>query len=136
MNTQQLILAHLPEDLHELAQQYLIPDAFIEKMPDLITLVLRSRSLDKEDEKQSWFNLLPVMNDEQIQKLRDILTRERDKLKEIEEKYEQKKMDIKKKYLMRRQNMWYIKKMNAIQEKEAVHREQEQEEADALLEWL
>lgn len=136
MTTQQLILQHLPEDVHEAAQQYLIPDVFIEKMSDLIVLVLRSRSLDKPEEKQSWFNLLPVMNDEQIQKLRDILTRERDKLKEIEEKYEKKKTDIKKKYLMRWQNMWYIKKMNAIQEKEAAHREKEQEEADALLEGL
>ena len=56
-------------------------------------------------EKQSWFNLLPLMTDDQISKLNDILTREKQKLDEIEKKYEDKKLEIKKKYLMRRQNM-------------------------------
>lgn len=99
------IKKYLPEALWERAGQFTIPIEFIEQMPELITLVLNSRSMDKTEEKQSWFNLLPLMNDEQISKLNDILMREKQKLAEIEKKYEEKKLEIKKKYLMKRQNM-------------------------------
>ncbi len=129
-----LIKKHLPEDIWEVAWKFSLPEKFLETMPDLIELVLRSRSMDKHEEKQSWFNLMPLMNDEQMAKLRDILTREKNKLAEIEKKYEQKKVEIKKKYLLKRQNMWYIKKVQNIKDQEEVHREQEVEEAESLLE--
>lgn len=124
---------HLPDNLHEKAFQFTIPIEFIEQMPNLIALVLTSRSIDKSEEKQSWFNLLPLMNDEQITKLNDILTREKQKLEEIEKKYEEKKLEIKKKYLMRRQSMGYIKKMEDIKAIEDTHTANEQAEADAMI---
>lgn len=127
------IKKYLPETLWERAGQFTIPIEFIEQMPELITLVLNSRSMDKTEEKQSWFNLLPLMNDEQISKLNDILMREKQKLAEIEKKYEEKKLEIKKKYLMKRQNMWYIKKIETIKSAEAEHTATEQAEADAML---
>jgi len=96
---------YLPADLHERALAFTIPIEFIEKMPGLVVLLLNSRSMSEASEKQSWFNLLPLMTDEQITKLNDILTREKQKLEEIEKKYEEKKIEIKKKYLMKRQNM-------------------------------
>ncbi len=105
-------------------------------MPDLIVLVLESRSMDKAEEKQSWFNLMPMMNDEQIAKLNDILTREKQKLQEIEQKYEQKKIEIKKKYLLRRQNMGYVKKVQDIKAQEAQAQQVENQEADSLLQNL
>ena len=76
------------------------------------------------------------MTDDQISKLNDILTREKQKLDEIEKKYEDKKLEIKKKYLMRRQNMWYIKKMEDMKAAEEQVSSKEQQEADALLENL
>jgi hypothetical protein len=74
-------------------------------MPSVVILILNSRSMSEASEKQSRFNLLPLMTDEQITKLNDILTREKQKLEEIEKKYEDKKLEIKKKYLMKWQNM-------------------------------
>jgi hypothetical protein len=133
MDYEMLIKQHLPQDLRDVAKQYTIPGQFLETMPELMTLVLRSRSMDKPEEKQSWFNLLPMMNQDQINKLSDILVRERDKLAEIEKKYEEKKLEIKKKYLLRRQNMGYIKKVNEIKQQEAVHAQQDTQEADSLL---
>lgn len=133
MDLQALIKQHLPQDLREFAAKFTINPDFLGKMPDLIELVLRSRSMDKDEEKQSWFNLMPLMTDEQIAKLRDILMREKQKLAEIEQKYEEKKIEIKKKYLLRWQNMGYVKQISTIKEKEDSHREQEVAEADALL---
>ncbi len=84
MANTQLIQKFLPQALWDLAAQYSIPDQFIEKKAQLVTMLLQSRSIEKSDEKQSWFNLLPLMSDEQIAKLEDILTREKQKLDEIE----------------------------------------------------
>jgi BMFP domain-containing protein YqiC len=99
MTTVDLIKQFLPMTLRDQAQLFTIGDQFLQTMPDLIILILNSKSMDTKEEKQSWFNLLPLMNQEQVAKLRDILTREKQKLEEIEKKYEDKKDDIKAKYI-------------------------------------
>lgn len=134
MTNEQLIKQYLPEHLHETAKQFTIPEKFLIERTDLVVLILTSRSLDKPEEKQSWFNLMPMMSEEQIAKLNDILTREHQKLEEIEKKYEEKKVEIKKKYLLRWQNMGYIKKISDLQTKEAETRQGDVEEAESLLE--
>jgi hypothetical protein len=100
-----LIEKYLPKDLHEIAKTFVIPQEFLEDTPDLIEMILRSRSIDTKEEKQNRFNLLPLMNVTQIEKLRAILVKEKTKLAEIEKKYEEKKIEIKKKYLTKRQEM-------------------------------
>jgi len=132
----ELIKTKLPEDLHEVAVTFEIPKEFLETDADLIELVLRSRSMDKKEEKQSWFNLLPVMTDEQIMKLRDILVREKQKLAEIEAKYESKKTEIKKKYLDKWQQEKYSQTIEQIKQKEAEQEAKEDADADSLLENL
>lgn len=69
-----------------------IPAAFIEKEPNLVKLVMESDSMN-DDERQYWFNLTEVMDEAQVEKLRDILTRERQKLDEINAKYHPEKVD-------------------------------------------
>lgn len=131
-----LLSKYLPEDLIELAMKFVIPQEFLEDTPDLIEMVLRSRSIDTHEEKQNWFNLLPLMNVTQIEKLRAILVKERTKLAEIEKKYEQKKLDIKKKYLTKRQEMWYVKQKEALKKKEESATQKDEAEAEALLAWI
>ena len=74
------------------------------------------------------------MNDEQIEKLRNILLKEKRKLKEIEEKYSKKKQEIKKKYLTKQDEQAYVKKISHIRKKEAELDAKEDKEAEALLE--
>lgn len=131
-----LIQTKLPQDLREKAASFQIPDNFLESMTDLIELVLRSKSMDKDSDKQSWFNLLPLMNEEQIGKLRDILIREKQKLAEIEQKYEQKKTDIKQKFVQKFEETQYSEKMQSIKQQEASQDQKEDAEADALLQQL
>ena len=128
-----LIKAKLPQELREKAEKFTIPDEFLTTMPDLIILVLNSKSMDTTEEKQSWFNLLPMMNKDQIDKLRDILTREKQKLTEIEQKYEQKKDELKNKYTQKREDMVYTKRMEEIKQKEAEHEKIADKQADDLL---
>jgi len=131
-----LIEQKLPKKLREKAKQYNIKDKFLEEMPDLLVLILESKSMDTQEEKQSWFNLLPMMSPDQIAKLNDILTREKIKLSEIEKKYEEKKNNIKQKYVKRRETMGYNKKMDEIKQKEATFEAKDDAEADKLLEEL
>ena len=128
-----LIKTKLPQDLREKAEKYNIPDEFLTNMPDIIILVLNSKSMDNPEEKQSWFTLLPMMNQEQIAKLRDILMREKQKLAEIEQKYEQKKDELKTKYTQKREDMAYTKRMDEIKLQEAEHEKMEDQQADNLL---
>lgn len=63
-----------------------VPEKLLQNDAALVDLIMRSESM-KDEERQYWFNLYEVMNTGQIEKLRDILTRERAKLAEIDAKY-------------------------------------------------
>lgn len=133
MTNLQLVQQKLPQDLWNLAWELNIPDNFLETEPELTVLILRSRSLAKNEEKQNWFNLIPMMNQEQIEKLRDILTRERDKIAEIEAKYEQKKQEIRAKYQMKFDAANYNERVSQIRNTEQNAMEQDSKDADNLL---
>lgn len=136
MANNDLVVKYLPQPLWATAVTFVIPDQFIEKKATLVALILQSKSIWTTEEKQSWFNLLPLMNDEQIVKLEDILAKEKQKLDEIEKKYEEKKIEIKKKYLVKWQQMWYTQKVSDIKQQEASTDAVEDKEAEALLDQI
>lgn len=136
MTPEDIIKKNLPEDLRELAKSFVIPENYLNSDNELIILILRSKSIDKPEEKQSRFNLLSIMNKEQIDRLRDILVREKKKLEEIENKYEQKKEEIKKKYENKFKVNDYERTMDKLEAVENIHREKEHQEADNLLDQI
>jgi hypothetical protein len=136
MTPQNLIEQYLPEHLHNIAQDYNIPDAMFRDNADLVVLVLESKSINEQKEKQSWFDLYSLMNQEQIDKLRDILTREKQKLAEIEAKYQAKQDEIRRKYEETYASGAYQQSQDKIRESELNTRQQEEIEADALLDQI
>jgi hypothetical protein len=136
MTTQELVIKHLPENLHKVAMEYNIPNDMLENNSDLVILVLESKSISDPKEKQSWFDLYSLMNQEQINKLRDILTREKEKLAEIEAKYQAKQEEIKKKYEETYASGAYQQQQDKIRDSEMASHQQEEVEADALLEQI
>lgn len=74
---------------------YHIPTDMIELDPCLVYLVLNSKSIDDRKDKQEWFDLYQLMNEEQVLRLYDILLRERYKLAEIEDRTKQDKINHK-----------------------------------------
>lgn len=131
-----LIQQKLPEYLQKLALEYKIPVKYLQDDVALVVLVLESKSLSQKEEKQNWFDLMEMMDETQVEKLRDILIREKQKIQEIEEKYEEKKKEIKAKYKTRYDmyvNNNRVKQMKAVENQQ---REQELEDADALLDNL
>jgi len=53
MANMNLIKTKLPQELWEKAEKFTIPDEFLITMPNLIVLILNSKSLDNAEEKQS-----------------------------------------------------------------------------------
>ena len=133
MATQENITKFLPQHLQQIALNYNIPDDMLENNADLVVLVLESKSISDQKEKQSWFDLYSLMNQEQIDKLRDILTREKQKLAEIEARYQAKQEEIKRKYEETYASGAYQQQQDKIRDSEIASRQQEEVEADALL---
>lgn len=69
-------------------ERFDIPDIVKEQYPDLIPLIIQTESMN-DDERQYWFHILPIMNDEQVEKLREILVNEKKQLQTIDNEYEQ-----------------------------------------------
>ncbi len=88
----QVVLENLKTPTGKFFSEFNVPQPLVDGDKALIDLVMKSESM-KDSERQYWFNLTEVMNDEQVDKLRDILTRERQKLADIENKYHKKKID-------------------------------------------
>jgi len=66
--------------------QLIIPEETQEKYPELVEGIKGSKSMDNK-ERNYWLQVLPVMTEEQVNELRDILSTEKRKLAEIEQKY-------------------------------------------------
>ncbi len=136
MTDLKLIQQVLPKELREIATKFDIPEEFLKNETELMVMVLQSKSIDTDEEKQNRFNLLPLMNNEQVEKLRAILTKEKVKLKEIEEKYEKKKQEIKQKYLNKREESGYVEKVAQMKDQEKDVAQKDAEAADDLLEMI
>ena len=63
-----------------------IPEKLLANDKELVKFIMESESMDNK-ERQYWFNLVEAMDKDKIEKLRDILVRERKKMAEIDKKY-------------------------------------------------
>ena len=77
---------------------YDVPSDMVADAPCLVYMILNSKSINTKKEKQSWFDLWPLMNDEQIYRLYEILYQENFKLASKEYKDQQRQQEIKNKY--------------------------------------
>lgn len=128
-----LLKKYLPEHLVSYASWFDISEEFLSSDTELIVLILDSKSLETDEDKQNWLNLLPLMTEDQIYKLKEILLKEKQKLDEISEKYDEKRKKIRQKYLLRWQKLWYVEKVKELKEKETQMQEKDEQEAEELL---
>lgn len=75
-----------------------IPELVKQQYPDLIPLILQTESMN-DDERQYWFQILPIMTDEQVKKLRDILVNEKKQLTELDKQYQSELKNINDKHV-------------------------------------
>lgn len=79
--------------------EFHISEEMYNKYPELVKLIINTEALDN-NEKQYWFDILPSMTDEQIDRLFDILETERRKLEELELKYQEEIKALNEKHLI------------------------------------
>lgn len=109
-----------------------IQDEIQVKYPELIKLIIKTESMD-DDERQYWFDIMPSMTDEQIDRLFDILETERKKLEALEVKYQKEIKALNEKHLIE----WQEVKIKEWKKKiEAAKKDEKEEDPDDILKML
>ena len=71
------------EDYIKLAEeQYIVPALIRENYPNLIKMIFETKSMDQE-EREYWLQIMPIMSEDQVTKLLEIMTNEKQQLDEI-----------------------------------------------------
>jgi len=86
-----------------------------------------------DTERQYWFDILPSMNADQVQRLTDILETERRKLDELEKKYQTEIENLNQKHVVEWQWIELKKKKEEIAQKEAADASAKQDDAQTVL---
>jgi len=99
---------------------------------ELVNLILETESMD-DDEKQYWFDIMPSMTDDQIDRLFNILDTEKKKLEALEEKYQTEIKKLNEKHLIE----WQEFQMKDSKQKiKAAQDSDNEEDADDVLKML
>ena len=110
---------------------YQVDEEIQAKYPELIKMILLTESMD-DDERQYWFDIMPSMTDDQIDRLFNILDTERKKLEELEMKYQNEIKNLNEKHLIE----WQEFQMKDSKKKIAKAEAAEKDDADEVLQML
>lgn len=113
-------------------KKFKISDEMLAEFKELIDLILWTESMD-DDERQYWFDILPSMNDNQIDRLFNILNTEKKKLEKLEEKYQKEIKNLNEKHLIEWQEFQMKSSKKKIKEQEEKEKE---DDADDILDML
>ncbi len=111
---------------------FIIADEILADYKELVDLILATESMD-DDERQYWFDIMPSMTDEQIDRLYNILDTEKKKLEKLEEKYQEEIKNLNEKHLIEWQEFQMKDSKKKIKAAEANDKE---EDADDVLKML
>ncbi len=112
-----------------------IPDYIREKYPHLEKLINDTESMTKE-EREYWFQILPIMTDEQIQKLRGILVHEKEQLAKLDKEYEAELSKLNQKHIMEWKDQERREKRETLAKQETEEEAEEQKAEEELLKQL
>jgi hypothetical protein len=119
-------------DITQNWKTFTIADESQAKYPELIKMILATESMD-DDERQYWFDIMPSMTDDQIDRLFSILDTEKKKLLELELKYQKEIKQLNEKHLIEWQDFQMKDSKKKIAAAESVEEEDEAEEVLKML---
>jgi hypothetical protein len=93
---------------------------------ELINLILETESMEN-DEKQYWFDIMPSMTDDQIDRLFNILDTEKKKLDALNDKYKDEIKKLNEKHLIE----WQEFQLKDSKKKVAMAQAQDKDDSDA-----
>jgi hypothetical protein len=86
-----------------------------------------------DDERQYWFDIMPSMTDEQIDRLYSILDTEKKKLEKLEEKYQNEIKNLNEKHLIEWQEFQMKDSKKKIKDAEAKDTKEDADDVLAML---
>lgn len=117
------------------SSKFHIPSVVQKKYPKLIKLILETESMDDE-EREYWFQILPIMTNDQVDKFRDILISEKEQLAKLDAEYEEELKKINEKHLSEWQEFEAKQKREEIEKAEKKEEMEEKDIEEELLKKL
>src|SRR5210317_1386179 len=102
-----------------------IPQEVQEKFPELIEMIKASQSMNL-DERQYWVDVLPIMNEEQIGNLKNILANDKQQIDEADKEYQEGMQEDAKTAMNKFDEFKYKEKKRLLYEAEAQHEKEEE----------
>ena len=113
-------------------EKFAIPKMVLDQHGELVELIKATESMD-DQERQYWFQILPIMTPEQIEKFRNILQTEKNQLAELDKEYEQELNRLNDKHLLEWKEFESKEKSRTIKEAEAKSAADEKKQEEDLL---
>ena len=114
------------------SKTFYISDEIQLQYGELVKLILNTESMDDE-ERQYWFDIMPSMNEEQVDRLFNILETERKKLEELEIKYQDEIKTLNDKHLIEWQEFQMKDSKKKIKDEEDKDNEEDPDEVLRML---
>lgn len=114
---------------------YNIPAIVLEKYPDLVALIKQTKSMS-DDERKYWFQVLPIMTPDQVNKLQNILVTEKTQLADLDKQYEQEIVKLNEKHLLEWKEFEAREKRRKLKTAESKHAEEDKKVEEDLLKKL
>lgn len=114
---------------------YNVPAVVMQKYPDLVELIKKTESMSK-DERNYWFQILPIMTEEQVVRLRKILDDEANQLTKLDSEYQTELAKLNEKHLKEWDDFERTQKREELKKVESVSSAEEQKKQEDLLKQL
>jgi hypothetical protein len=112
-----------------------IPEDIKKKFPELITLIQNSQSMNDE-ERQYWIDVLPIMSDDQLENLKNILDNEKKQMAEADKQYEGGMQKEVKAFNLKFDEIKYKEKKIIREKAEKIEELEEKKDEEAVLQEL
>lgn len=114
---------------------YAVPEMVKTKFPDLVQLIKETESMNDE-EREYWFQIMPIMTEDQILKFREILVNEKDQLSKLDKEYESELTKLNEKHMIEWKDFETKEKRKALTQAEQKSKTEEKSTEEELLQRL
>lgn len=109
-----------------------IPQVVLEKYPDLVDMIKKTESMSN-DEREYWYQILPIMTEEQVVRLRKILEDEATQLAKLDDQYQSELSKLNDKHLKEWNELDVKQKKEELKKQEAAHEAEETKAQEDIL---
>lgn len=116
-------------------KQYIVPQVVSDKYPELVELIKKTESMS-DDERNYWFQILPIMTEEQVTRLKGILQEESSQLSKLDDQYQDQLSKLNQKHLEEWNTFQHKQERVQLQKAEQAEQAKEAQTEEQLLQQL